>query len=166
MINQETVKQKRQYFHQLLLALGEERYKEVIVEAHFGVCSTKELSEKQLDILISDAKKRLGNNQQPKQDPESSKMLRMWRNKCLLVLNERGIIASPKDWSAVNQELSKKQFQWVLSPAQLASGITNHKGLYAFRKVDDLKKLFKQLCSIRDNEQIKAKELKELALKN
>ncbi|MCT4590537.1 MAG: hypothetical protein N4A71_22105 [Carboxylicivirga sp.] len=166
MTNQETLKQKRQYFHQLLLALGEERYKEVIVEAHFGVSSTKDLSEQQLNILIDDARKRLGNNPQPKQDKQSSKVLRMWRNKCLLVLNERGIKATPKDWTAVNQELSKKQYQWVLNPAQLANDQVNRKGLYAFRTADDLKKLFKQLCSIRDNEQAKAKELKDLALKN
>ncbi len=169
MSNLETLKQKRQYFHQLLLALGEERYKEVIVEAHFGVSSTRDLNEEQLNILIDDARKRLGNNQNAGADLQSvpsQKQLRMWRNKCLLVLNERGIKATPKDWTAVNEELSKKQYQWILKPALVANGKVNRKGLYAFRTADDLKKLFKQLCSICDNEQAKAKELKDLALKN
>jgi hypothetical protein len=166
--SEQSLKQKRQYFHQLLIQLGEARYKEVIVEAKFGVESTTQLTENQLNELINDAKSRLHNNNrnQPRQPKDEQRLVKMWRNKCLLVLNERGIVATPKDWTAINQELAKKQFQWVLTNAQAASGIINHKGLYAFQTVDSLKKLFKQLCSIRDNEQAKAKQLKDLALKN
>lgn len=164
--HEQTLKQKRQQFHQILIRLGEARYKEVIVEAKYGVSSTTQLNEKQLNALISDANKRLHKGSSKPKKGDESKLLRMWRNKCLLVLNERGIVATPKDWSAVNQELSKKQFQWVLTDAQANQGYVNHKGLWAFTKVDDLKKLFKQLCSIRDNEQAKAKQLKDLAIKN
>ncbi len=162
----ERLKEKRQYFHQLLIALGEVRYKDVIVSTLFSVESTTALNEQQLDTLISEAKARLNKNPRPVSYQDSSKMLRLWRNKCLLVLNERGIVATPKDWTAVNAELSKKQFQWVLSPAQTQSGLVNRKGLYAFRTVEDLKKLFKQLCSIRDNERTHTEKLKDLALKN
>lgn len=166
--SEQSLKQKRQYFHQLLIQLGEARYKEVIVEVKFGVESTTELTEKQIDELINDAKSRLHNNNrnQPRKPQDEQRLLKMWRNKCLLVLNERGIVATPKDWTAVNQELAKKQFQWILTDAQVERGLINHKGLYAFQTLDGLKKLFKQLCSIRDNEQAKAKQLKDLALKN
>lgn len=160
------LKQKRQYFHQLLIQLGEVRYKDVIVGVKFNVDSTTDLNLKQMNALISDAQKRLYKGTSKPKNNNENKSLRMWRNKCLLVLNERGILATPKDWTAVNQELSKKQFQWVLTDAQAESGIINRKGLYAFTTVDVLKKLFKQLCSIRDNELKKAKELRDLALKN
>lgn len=165
------LKEKRQYFHKLLIALGEVKYKEIIVEGNCGVTSTTDLNEKQLDKLISEAKQRLskGNKKvQPykaKVQPEE-KQLRMWRNKCLLVMNQRNIKATPKDWTAVNTELAKKQYQWVLSPKQIEKGIINRKGLYAFQSLEDLKKLFKQLCSIRDNEKDRNEHLKNLANKN
>ncbi len=158
---EQILKQKRQYYHQLLIALGEERYKEVIVETRFGVDSTTRLNIGQLDELISDAQKRLNTSKKP--DP---RYVKMWRNKCLLVLNERGIIASPKNWDPVNNELAKKQFQWIMTADQAARGLVNHKGLYAFATVDDLKKLFKQLCSIRDNEHAANLKIKDKMLQN
>lgn len=152
MTSTDTLKRKRQYFHQILVALGEEAYKEVIVSAMFGTESTLELTEKQLDKLIADAKTRLNSNRKPVTDDKAEITIKKWRNKCLLVLNERGIMANPKDWTAVNAELAKKQYQWVLTDEQRAKGIENHKGLYAFTTVDSLKKLFQQLAAIRDNE--------------
>jgi hypothetical protein len=53
-----------------------------------------------------------------------------------------------------------------MRPEQLEKGIVNHKGLYAFQTVSDLKKLFNQLSSIRDNEKIKSDRLRDLAQKN
>jgi hypothetical protein len=160
----ETIKQKRQYFHQLLIRLGEERHKAVIVESEFGVSSTSELLEWQVDLLIKKAQARLNNQVKhlKARRYKEQNLLKGWRNKCLLVLNERGITATPKDWSAVNNELSKKQYQWVMPD----NGIVNRKGLFAFRTVEDLKILFRQLCSIRDNEKKAAVKLKNLALKN
>ncbi len=158
------LKEKRQYFHRLLIRLGEVKYKEVIVESAFGVSSTSDITEEwKMDKLISEAENRL--YRQGKQQPisaTSQKQLRKWRNRCLLVLNERGIVATPKNWSAINEELSKKQYQWIMPEGN----IINRKGLYAFRTVNDLKKLFNQLCAIRDNEMAKAAILKDLALKN
>lgn len=160
----DTLKQKRQYYHQLLIALGEERYKEVIVSARFGVESTTGLSEESLDILIGEARMRLNTKQRPITGTETN--VRRWRNKCLLVLNERGILATPKDWAAVNAELAKKQYQWIMTNDQVKRGLVNHKGLYAFTRIEDLKKLFRQLTAIRDNEQSKAAQLKQLMINN
>jgi len=160
----DTLKQKRQYYHQLLIALGEERYKDVIVSSRFGVETTTNLTEAQIDMLITDARTRL--NKRPRQSKNPERLIRQWRNKCLLVLNERGIFATPKDWSAVNHELAKKQYQWILTQEQIKKGIVNHKGLYAFNTLDDLKKLFRQLTAIRDNEQQKQSQLKQLMIRN
>lgn len=160
----QAVKQKRRLFHQLLITLGEAQYKDVIVSSLFGVDSTCQLSERQLDELILDAKHRLGNRNRPVAD--DARQVRTWRNRCLLVLGQRGITATPNDWSQINDELSKKHFQWIMTPQQLEKGLTNHKGLYAFRTVADLKKLFNQLSSIRDNEARKAQQLRELARRN
>ena len=161
----EAIKQKRKYFHQLLIRLGEVRHKGVIVESEFGVTSTSQLNEVwQVDRLIKAAESRL--NRQSSRLKESNtkeqKQLKNWRNKCLLVLNERGITATPKDWSAINNELAKKQYQWVMPD----KGIINRKGLFAFRTVDNLKTLFRQLCAIRDNEKKAAVRIKDLALRN
>lgn len=159
----DTLKQKRQYFHQLLIRLGEVKYKELIIEAEFGVTSTKDITEAwKMDKLIADAQNRLEqNNQSAPQKPKSDKQLRLLRNKCLQVLNQRGIAPTPKNWQPVNEELAKKQYQWVMR-----SGLINRKGLYAFSTVPDLRKLFHQLSSIRDNEIKKGQYLNELASKN
>ena len=170
---EQILRQKRQFYHRLLLALGEERYKKLIVAERFGVQSTSGLTERQLDILIYDARQRLEKVRKTnphfpkaKSQEKSEQLVRKWRNKCLLVLNERGITATPKDWSNVNRELAKKQYQWIMPPEKQQREIVNSKGLYAFSTVEDLKKLFHQLVAIRDNERKKAKELRELMLRN
>ncbi|MBN1987851.1 MAG: hypothetical protein JW783_00455 [Bacteroidales bacterium] len=161
-----TLKEKRQHYHRLLLALGEAKYKDVIVSTRFNVNSTKELSAPQLDALITEAKQRLAKVSPKAAKSEDELQLKRWRNKCLLLLNQRGITATPKDWSPVNKELEKKQYQWILTEEQRSKGLVNHKGLYAFNTVESLVKLFKQLANIRDNEMAKAKEIKNLTLKN
>ena len=160
-----TLPEKRQRYHKLLIMLGEANYKDVIVHARFGVDSTTDLSESQLDELMNDALHRLAKRKRPVV-ADDTKTVRLWRNRCLLVLSQRGINATPSDWSAINEELSKKQYQWIVPPEQLAKGHVNHKGLYAFNTVDDLKKLFNQLSAIRDNEQVRNKRIRELAAKN
>lgn len=165
MTKHDTLKHKRQYYHQLLVALGEEAHKETIVASAFGTTSTQDLNAKQLDSLIADAKKRLAANANSAQE-KADFQVKKWRNKCLLVLNQRGIMAKPKDWSAVNDELAKKQYQWILTDQQREKGIVNHKGLYAFGTVLDLKKLFWQLAAIRDAEMKRNARLKELISNN
>lgn len=158
------LKQKRQYFHQLLLKLGEVQYKDVIVEAACGVASTSEITdERQLDKLITDAENRIKqrNLKRPNTSEIVEKQIRNWRNRCLQVLSERGINATARDWQQVNEELAKKHYQWLMPVGQ-----TNQRGLYAFNNTDDLKKLFKQLCIIRDNERAKQAQLLNLATKN
>jgi len=166
MTNEQTLKQKRQYYHQLLIAAGEAAYKDVIVSSRFDVDSTRELDEWQLDELIQDAKHRMYNQKRPVPATDETAKIKTWRNRCLLVLAQRGITALPKDWSAINHELAKKQYQWITSPAQLQKGFVNQKGLYAFNTVSDLKKLFNQLSAIRDNEKIRINREKEMAFKN
>jgi len=170
MVTEKELKAKRQYFHQLLLANGEAKFKDVIVNTLFGVDSTKELNADQLDTLIAEAKQRLAKRKNipgPQQDlAKDEKQLKNWRNKCLLVLNQRGITSTPKDWSPVNNELAKKQYQWILTPEQREKGLVNHKGLYTFHTVEDLKKLFNQLVAIRDAEKVMAEREKKLANNN
>ena len=170
MITEKELKAKRQYFHQLLLANGEAKFKDVIVNTLFGVESTKELNADQLNTLIDEAKQRLDqrkNTTGPQQDlAKDEKQLKNWRNKCLLVLNQRGITPTPKDWSPVNNELAKKQYQWILTPEQREKDLVNHKGLYTFHTVEDLKKLFNQLVAIRDAEKVMAEREKKLANNN
>jgi hypothetical protein len=171
MTKEEILKAKRQDFHRLLIRTGEVKHKELIVNAMYGVDSTTDLTENQLDKLIDDAQLRLNNSGKnktysTKASPEEQALWRKWRNKILLVLNERGITATPKDWSRVNSELAKPQYQWVLSDKQRAQGITNYKGLYTFTTCDNLKKLFQQLSSIRDNEQKAATKHRKLAQQN
>jgi hypothetical protein len=161
---EDRLKEKRQYYHKLLIALGEVKYKDVIVSSRFNVDSTRDLEEWQLDELIADAKHRGSNRNRPTNS--DSRQVRTWRNRCLQVLSQRGITATPNDWSQVNDELARKHFQWIMTPQQLDKGLINHKGLYAFRTVADLKKLFNQLSSIRDNEARKANYLRDLASKN
>ena len=154
------LKQKRQLFHRLLIALGEEKYKEIIVEGAFpGIESTMELNETQLDKLISNAQTRIGKRGQdvkrrpsaPANSPEQYQVKQL-RNKCLQVLSERGIRSTAKDWSAVNNELSAPRYQWVMSDEQRSSGIINKRGLGTFNTPETLRKLFYQLCAIRDSE--------------
>jgi hypothetical protein len=169
----ETLLQKRKQYHRILIELGEEKYKDVIVGATFpGKASTTELSETQLDVLIHDAKTRAGEHAyerrqplSPTTNPEQSEIRRL-RNKCLLVLAERGITATPKDWSAVNRELEADRYQWILTDRERAAGRKNKRGLIAFNTPESLRKLFKQLCSIRDNQQVIIKRIRETAAKN
>ena len=164
MNNHAEITKKRQRFHKLLIALGEVKYKEVIVSSRFNVDSTRLLDEWQLDELIRDAQHRLG--KRTLRPSDDYKQVRTWRNRCLLVLGQRGITATPSDWSPINNELARKHFQWIMTPQEAEKGLVNHKGLYAFRTVPDLKKLFNQLSSIRDNEARKAQQLRDLALRN
>lgn len=161
--NEETLKQKRQLFHRLLIAMGEEKYKEVIVEGTFpGIESTKDLTEQQLDRLISEAEARMGRRGQhikraqlpsPHGEGAGGEVeIRKLRNRCLQVLSERGITSTPKDWSAVNHELEADRYQWILTDEQRAAGIKNKRGIGTFNTVESLRKLLTQLCAIRDNE--------------
>lgn len=172
--NEANLKQKRQLFHQLLLALGEEKYKEVIVEGAFpGIESTKELNEQQLDRLIAEAKTRMGNrgqevNRRPvaaANAPEDTE-IRKLRNKCLQVLSQRGIKSTPKDWSEINKELAAPRYQWILTDEQRAAGIVNTRGLGTFNTVETMRKLFYQLCAIRDNETVIKTKLTDRAHQN
>ena len=169
-ITEERLKGKRQFFHNLLVKLGEVQYKDMIIETRFGVESSKELTEEQLNILITDTEKRLNPQQKVAQkisnDFDQDKIIRQFRNKCLIVLNERGISATPKDWSKINIELTAARYQWIVSEDEKQKGIVNKRGLMAFKTKEQLQKLFYQLCQIRDNEKKQAKNITRLATNN
>lgn len=167
------IKQKRQYYHRILIQLGEEKYKDLIVEAFFPGCtSTTTLDDAQISKLIADAERRLGERNLPKPARpamagiDNAAVIRSLRNKCLQVLAQRGIKATPRDWSSVNKELEAARYQWILTDEQRAKGYKNRRGLALFTTVDDLRKLFRQLCKIRDNEQIINNKIAEMASKN
>jgi hypothetical protein len=161
---------KRQFYHQLLLRLNEAKYKEVITSGTYGVKSTRALSEAQLDSLISNAELRLEERQRTfatKPKPASDDVeVRKLRNKCLLVLSQRGITATPKDWSSINKELEAKRYQWVLPEPIREKGLINKRGLLAFKTKDDLTKLFQQLCQIRDTEKERTEVMQSRARLN
>jgi len=168
------LKGKRQQYHKLLIALGEEKYKEVIIEGTFpGKEHTTDLTEAQIDILISDAESRMGKRGMevkrvsiaPANNPEEFQIKQL-RNKCLQVLTERGIKTTPKDWSQVNNELAAPRYQWVLSEEQRAAGMINKRGIGTFNTVDSLRKLFYQLCAIRDNQKVIQTKVTERAAQN
>ncbi|MEI8086943.1 MAG: hypothetical protein WCG93_12085 [Paludibacter sp.] len=172
------ISQKRQYYHNLLISLGQVEYKAIIIEGSFpGIEHTTDLSEAQLDQLITDAEGRLGNNvQRPEAVPQKPRLAaandpeetakRKLRNKCLLVLAERNIKATAKDWTPVNHELEAKRYQWVLTEEQRQKGYVNKRGLGAFATIESLKKLFYQLCSIRDNEKESHDKVVTIATQN
>ena len=167
------LKRKRQLYHNLLVALGEEKYKQVIVEGSFpGIEHTTDLTEVQLDTLISDAERRMGNRGEvkrvslaPANNPEEYQIKQL-RNKCLQVLTERGIKTTPKDWSQVNNELAAPRYQWVLTEEQRAAGMINKRGIGTFNTVESLRKLFYQLCAIRDNQKVIVTKVTERAAQN
>jgi Protein of unknown function (DUF1018). len=166
------LKQKRQYFHQLLIKAGATAHKEMILDIHFGVTSSKELTEAQLDEIILEYEQHLGIDKKQYRKPvkrnkeQDEVLIRRLRNKILLVLAERGIRATAKDWKPVNDELSAKRYQWIMTPDQQQKGIVNHKGLLAFTTPESLEKLFRQLCRIRDNEKEHNAIIKNLTEQN
>ncbi len=83
-----------------------------------------------------------------------------------MVLSERGIRSTPKDWSPVNNELAAPRYQWILTDEQRAQGIVNKRGIGTFNTVETLRKLFYQLCSIRDNEKVIKTKVIERASQN
>ncbi len=168
------LKNKRQQYHRLLLALGEEKYKSVIIDGTFpGKESTMQLNESQIDILIADAERRSGNRNQtverrplaPANNPEEYQIKQL-RNKCLQVLAERGIKSTPKDWQPVNKELEATRYQWILTDEQRAQGMINKRGIGTFNTVESLRKLFYQLCAIRDNQKVISTKVTDKAKQN
>lgn len=149
-----TLSQKRQYFHQLLLMNGEVKHKREIINSFFnGVQSTKTLNIFQMNRIIRETEQRMGvRKRQLSVSTNNVTAVRKLRNKCLQVLTQRDITATAKDWSKVNTELEAKRYQWVLTDEQKAKGYINKKGLIAFTTVEDLQKLLRQLCKIRDVE--------------
>ncbi|MBE9469006.1 MAG: hypothetical protein IMY72_11905 [Bacteroidetes bacterium] len=90
-----TIKEKRVEVHKLLYRLGALQNKADVL-ASYGVKSTTELSNEEIDHLIYRLKLGLFNRR------ESPTDLRRWRSNALVYLNKIGIYATNNDWSDVN----------------------------------------------------------------
>ncbi|HLO59020.1 MAG TPA: hypothetical protein VK172_14915 [Lentimicrobium sp.] len=131
------LKQKRRRFNALLAAGQMMDAKEHILSG-YGVSSTLDLTEPELDGLISRVEKLLA---QKKDDTD--KAIREWRHKCLRKMNECGI--NTNDWNAVNAFMLNKRICG--------------KHLYEL-DLKELQVLHRKLHNVRDN--IIAKRQEEL----
>lgn len=125
----EIIKQKRKLFNILLVRTHQMDAKDHILAGQ-GVESTKELTESQLDDLISWANSLINDKHE-----QVSKEVRSWRSKCLRIMKDCGV--NTQDWSAVNRFM-------------LDSRVCG-KHLYELKTVAELKKLHRKLHSISEN---------------
>lgn len=86
--------EKRVLFHKLLYKIGALECKNSIL-LQYGVVSTTELTEKQLDEII----KNLGASLSQDNDT----VMRKWRSTALALMNKCGVYVTNNDWSHVNR---------------------------------------------------------------
>lgn len=92
------MRQKRKGFHVLMHQLGVMNNKEDILGA-YGVDSTLELSEAELDELIFRLKQMKISRYEP------TPAMRKWRSNALIMINKLGVYADNNDWTRVNRFL-------------------------------------------------------------
>lgn len=88
------LKQKRRRFNALLAAGKLMAAKEDILSG-YGVSSTMDLTDSQLDEVIKRVEQLIG-----KQKQDTDLITRQWRHKCLRLINKCGV--DTNDWNAVN----------------------------------------------------------------
>jgi len=120
------IQAKRKYFHALLASLHMQQAKEHLLEA-WGVSSTLELTETQLDEIIQHLK-----GIQAEKEVSKSDLIKHWRHKCLRVM---GKIIDTSDWNRVNAFMMDKR----------VSG----KHLYE-HSIEELQNLHRKLNQIKD----------------
>lgn len=110
------IKQKRQKFN-ILLHYGHMRDAKEHILGSYGVTSTTQLTEKQLDEVILRVQHIVDEKQEAK-----DLQIREWRHKCLKMIRECGVDTS--DWNAVNAFMLDKRIAgkhlYELSLAELA----------------------------------------------
>jgi len=134
------MKAKRRRFHALLHVTLMADVKESILES-YGVTSTMDMSEDDLDVIIAWLEDLLVKKKQ-----EAPKDIRELRHKCLRMMSECGI--DTKDWNAVNR--------FMMNP-RIAG-----KHLYEIESVSELQNLHRKLHNVRDRKNERAE--KELYL--
>jgi len=118
--------EKRVMIHRLLFKLGALDNKRDMLRG-YGVESTTDLTDAQIDSLIARLKDSLNKRAEAPAD------MRRWRSNVLTQLNKCGVYATNNDWTAVNR--------FMLSPRICG------KLLYELN-VDELKKLYKKLLMV------------------
>jgi hypothetical protein len=89
------IKEKRVLVHKLLWKLGATKSKTAFLE-EYGVTSTTELNDEEIDHLIQRLQNSVDNRY------NSSKELRYWRSCALSLLNKCGVYVTNNDWDRVN----------------------------------------------------------------
>jgi hypothetical protein len=93
-VNMDRISAKRVLVHRLLYKIGAMECKADIL-AGYGVKSTTELTERQLDELI-------GNLNNGLRQEDHSAAIRRWRSNALTLMNKCGVYVTNDDWSNVN----------------------------------------------------------------
>ncbi len=140
-----TNKHKIRIFHAILARTGLMDYKKDML-APYGVESTKELTERELDELISNLQRHEDERKQ-----ETDAQLRKLRSQVLNILQRMGIYKTNEDWRHVNNYLKQPRIAGKL--------------LYEM-SIDELRSLIKKLRSIERKEAEKAEREKQLAQSN
>jgi hypothetical protein len=139
------IKEKRKLFHTLLHSNGLMKRKATILSA-YGVESTLDLTESELDELIRSIK-----NGTDTEKHEKNEELRAWRSKILTRLQKLGIYATNDDWDRVNAYLKDNRIA----------------GKYLFQmNVDEMTMLDNKLRCIYDKQQKQARQIKRLQQMN
>jgi len=120
------ISEKRVMIHRLLYKLGALENKGDILKG-YGVESTTELTDGQIDTLIARLKDSLNKRSEAPSD------MRKWRSNVLTQLNKCGVYATNNDWTAVNR--------FILNPRICG------KLLYELN-VQELKNLYKKLLMV------------------
>jgi len=137
------IKQKRRKFNALLAVAHMMEAKKWML-AYYGVDSTTELSEKQLDELIAKAQD-LVNKSKEEQDFK----MRKWRHRCLRMMAACGV--DTQDWNAVNA--------FMMDPRICG------RHLYELN-VPELMTLHRKLHNVRDRKAAKKHDIKWIAIQN
>ncbi len=139
------IKNKIRIFHAILARTGLMDYKKDML-APYGVESTKELNERELDELISNLQRYEDERKQ-----ELDAQLRKLRSQVLTILQRMGIYKTNEDWRHVNKYLQQPRIAGKL--------------LYEMNP-DELQHLIKKLRSIERKKAEKAEREKQLAQSN
>ncbi|MGQ1889157.1 hypothetical protein ACT29H_01820 [Thermophagus sp. OGC60D27] len=130
------IKRKRQLLHALLFKLGALPNKKDILSS-YGVTSTTELTEQQLDDLIERLKIAINKRY------NTTRTIRQWRSNVLVMLNKCGVYADNNDWERVNKFLLDKRIAGKM--------------LYEMN-IEELKTLYRKLASIAKKRKEKLKK--------
>lgn len=137
------ITEKRKRFN-ALLAFGRLTNSKPHILESYGVESTLELTEKQLDDAIEKVEQILS-----KMKATTGHEIRSWRHKCLKVMTECGV--NTQDWNAINAFMLDKRICG--------------KHLYQL-DTNELIVLHRKLHNVRDNKLSKQEEINRLASMN